>query len=153
VAVASKATENRHVVERELLAQKALEELGCSSTQSVIAKEVISEVVEYFRDRAREAAARFLSMARPSPGASKETKNLYKEAEDSAPRYMRMAGDYADKLINYQAPKLSHTTLVRPDPFESMTDDELHSEMMRRAKDLGLVPADAVPKIRGPKTN
>ena len=92
-------------------------------------------------------------MARPGVEASDKAKRYYRDAEDAATRYMRLTGDYAEKLLGYQSPKLSHTTLAQPDPFESMSDEELHIEMMRRAKDLGLVPADAVPKIRGPKVN
>ena len=51
---------------------------------------------------------------------------------------MKLAADVAEKLVGYQSPKLSHTTLAQPDPYELMSAEELQQELERRLKEIGI---------------
>ena len=102
-----KGQRNRATIEREFTIKAAQEELGLG--KSPLAKDVLARVMQYFLDRANEAAAAFLAMSKPEPG-SKQHRSTYESAEARGSRYMKLTADIAEKLIGYQSPKLAHTT-------------------------------------------
>lgn len=147
-----KGAKNKATLLREAMVQAALESaIGVTSTKLPQGKEALGRVLQYFEERATQAAAEFLKMRRPEPANAKDDKRYkraldrYREAERSAINYMKLTAETADRLIGYQTPKLSHTTMVQADPFESMSDEELRADLIRRSRELGLPE----PKLAG----
>ncbi len=114
--------------------------LGISDAMA--AKDVLVRVMSYFIENAEEADRIFRATPRPvyrgHTAARREARIAFEELENKAIRYMRLAAETADRLIGYQMPKLAQTTHVQADPYEHMTDDELQTELIKRAKEAGI---------------
>ena len=136
-----KGVRSQAVVERDEAIKAAIADLNIAGKPQ--AKETLTEVMLYFIDRAREAAAEFLAAPKPVytglASHRREQRLAYEVLEARASRYMKLAADVAEKLIGYQSPKLAHTTLVQPDPYERMSAEELREELERRMKEVGFV--------------
>src|SRR5262245_52243999 len=88
-----KGVKNKAVIERELMIKAAQEELGLGTTP--IAKDTLAEIMQYFLERAREAAAEFLATPKPvysgSPTQRKEMRIAYEALESRATKYMKLS--------------------------------------------------------------
>ena len=136
-----KGVRSRSIVERDEAIKAAIADANIAGKPQ--AKETLTEVMQYFIQRAREAAAEFLAAPKPvyagSPQQRREMRVAYEALEARASRYMKLAADVAEKLVGYQSPKLAHTTMVQPDPYEQMSAEELREEIERRMKEAGYV--------------
>jgi len=125
-----KGTKNKITIERERLAMEAMRSASSRKAMGLLlAREVLAEAMMATWGMAEEC-----------------WKN---KDEKRAMEFTVVAADIAAKLAPYESPRLESITVHKADPYAEMTDQQLYSELCRRAEDIGLVMPSTPKLIEG----
>jgi hypothetical protein len=90
-----------------------------------LAKEVLEEAMMHFR----ALAGKYQVKLHPDDASKPKDQQRWVGDEAKFERYMRLAGDMADRLAPYQSPRLAAVAVQQLPPLmpEEMTDDQLRA--------------------------
>lgn len=115
-----KGSRNKLTIERERMAIEALKRVREGPIPARLAKDMLSEIGNAMHNYAMDKWN--------DPKIKKE---------DAMPA-MLAAADILRYLAPYQSPRMQSVTVHRVDPYDGMSDDQLYSELCRRAQMLGV---------------